>query len=62
MPILIELFKYIFSGQDNVMGLVTSFRIGSSVCLVMPYIKHDHPLVIEIFLIIYTCEFMSSYR
>ncbi|XP_060876205.1 cell division cycle 7-related protein kinase-like [Metopolophium dirhodum] len=31
-------------GQDNVMGLVTSLRIGSSVCLVMPYIKHDHPL------------------
>ncbi|XP_025192510.1 cell division cycle 7-related protein kinase-like [Melanaphis sacchari] len=31
-------------GQDNVMGLVTSLRIGSSVCLVMPYFKHDHPL------------------
>lgn len=40
-------FKFIFRGQDNVMGLVTSLRIGSSVCLVMPYIKHDHPLVIN---------------
>lgn len=40
-------FQFIFSGQDNVMGLVTSLRIGSSVCLVMPYIKHDHPLVIN---------------
>lgn len=44
--ILICFFLNIFSGQDNVMGLVTSLRIGSSVCLVMPYVKHDHPLVI----------------
>jgi len=33
------------------MGLVTSLRIGSSVCLVMPYVKHDHPLVTIAFLI-----------
>lgn len=39
-------YLYIFSGQDNVMGLVASLRIGSAVCLIMPYIKHDHPLVI----------------
>lgn len=45
-------YLYIFSGQDNVMGLVTSLRIGSSVCFVMPYIKHDHPLVIDVLWII----------
>jgi len=49
------MFLFIFRGQDNVMGLVTSLRIGSSVCLVMPYFKHDHPLVINssIYCIIY---------
>lgn len=34
------------------MGLVASLRIGSSVCLIMPYIKHDHPLVIIVLKII----------
>ncbi|XP_050419912.1 cell division cycle 7-related protein kinase-like [Adelges cooleyi] len=40
-----ELFCLLrIGGQENVMGLITSLRIGSSVCLVMPYFKHDHPL------------------
>lgn len=44
--IVLIFYLYNYSGQENVMGLVSSLRIGSSVCLVMPYFKHDHPLVI----------------